>query len=352
MIERLELIKERFNEINEELLKPEVLSDFNKQKKLSKEKGSLEETVNKYEEYKKLTLEIEGLKSLVNDPEMHEIALLELDEKQEMLSNLTKELELLLLPKDENDSKDIIMEIRGAAGGDEANIFAGDLFRMYNKYAEKNGWKIEVTHEVEGEAGGFSTIEYTIRGNNVYSKLKFESGVHRVQRVPETETQGRIHTSTATVLVMPEVEDIDVDVKAEDIRVDVYRSSGKGGQGVNTTDSAVRLTHIPTGIVVTCQNERSQIKNKERAMVVLKSRIYDMMKQKQESDVGSARKSMVGTGDRSEKIRTYNYPQNRVTDHRINFSIMELDRVMEGNIDPIIEALITEDQRRKIEGNE
>ena len=352
MIERLEIIKARYNEINEELLKPEILSDFSKQKKLSKEKGAIEEVVSKYEKYQSLVNEIDGLKTLVNDPEMHEIAILELDGKQEELASLTKEIELLLLPKDENDSKDIIMEIRGAAGGDEANIFAGDLFRMYNKYAEKNGWKIEVTHDVEGMSGGFSTIEYTIRGNNVYSKLKFESGVHRVQRVPETETGGRIHTSTATVLVMPEVEDIDVEVKQEDIRVDVYRSSGKGGQGVNTTDSAVRITHIPTGIVVTCQNERSQIKNKERAMVVLKSRIYDMMKQKQESDVGSARKSMVGTGDRSEKIRTYNYPQNRVTDHRINYSIMELDRVMEGNIDPIIDALIIEDQRRKIEGNE
>ena len=352
MIERLEIIKQRYDEINEELLKPEVLSDFSKQKKLSKEKGSIEEVVNKYDEYQKLIKEISDLKTLVNDPEMHEIAQMELDENQSRLAALTKEIELLLLPKDENDSKDIIMEIRGAAGGDEANIFAGDLFRMYNKYAEKNGWKIEVTHDVEGEAGGFSTIEYTIRGNNVYSKLKFESGVHRVQRVPETETGGRIHTSTATVLVMPEVEDIDVEVKPEDVRVDVYRSSGKGGQGVNTTDSAVRLTHIPTGIVVTCQNERSQIKNKERAMVVLKSRIYDMLLQKQENDVGSARKSMVGTGDRSEKIRTYNYPQNRVTDHRINFSLMELDRVMEGNIDPIIEALITEDQRRKIEGTD
>ena len=352
MVERLEIIKQRYDEINAELLKPEVLSDFNKQKKLSKEKGSIEEIVGKYEIYTSLVKEIADLKTLINDPEMHEIAIQELEEKQNEFNSLVKEIELLLLPKDENDSKDIIMEIRGAAGGDEANIFAGDLFRMYNKYAEKNGWKIEVTHEVEGEAGGFSTIEYTIRGNNVYSKLKFESGVHRVQRVPETETAGRIHTSTATVLVMPEVDDIDIDVKWEDVRVDVYRSSGKGGQGVNTTDSAVRLTHIQTGIEVTCQNERSKIKNKERAMVVLKSRIYDMMKSKQENDVGSARKSMVGTGDRSEKIRTYNYPQNRVTDHRINFSIMELDRVMEGNIDPIIEALITEDQRRKLEGNE
>lgn len=352
MIDRLELLTNRYNEINEELLNPEVLSNFSMQKKLSKEKSSIEDAVNKYAEYKNVINEIEGLKELVLDPEMQEIARLELDTKKEELEKITKELEILLLPKDENDGKDIIMEIRGAAGGDEANIFAGDLIRMYSKYAEKVGWKIEVTHAIEGEAGGFSTIECSIKGDNVYSKLKFESGVHRVQRVPETETAGRIHTSTATVLVMPEVEDVDIEIKPEDIRVDVYRSSGKGGQGVNTTDSAVRVTHIPTGIVVTCQNERSQIKNKERALVVLKSRLYDAEKQKQNNETGSARKSMIGTGDRSEKIRTYNYPQNRVTDHRINFSLMELDRVMEGNIDPIIEALITEDQRRKMEGNE
>lgn len=352
MIERLELLTNRYNEINEELLNPEILSDFKKQKKLSQEKSTIEEVVNKYSEYKLTKYEIEGLKELILDPEMHDIAQIELDEKKELLEKLTKEIEILLLPKDENDGKDIIMEIRGAAGGDEANIFAGDLIRMYTRYAEKNNWKIEVNHAVEGEAGGFSTIECSIKGNNVYSKLKFESGVHRVQRVPETETAGRIHTSTATVLVMPEVEDVDIEIKPEDVRVDVYRSSGKGGQGVNTTDSAVRVTHIPTGIVVTCQNERSQIKNKERAMVVLKSRLYDAEKQKQNSETGTARKTMIGTGDRSEKIRTYNYPQNRVTDHRINFSIMELDRVMEGNIEPIIEALITEDQRRKMEGNE
>ena len=349
MIERLELLTSRYNELNDELLSPEVLSDFNKQKKLSKEKSSIEEVVLKYAKYKEIETEIANLKTLVNDPEMHEMVMMELDEKHEQLDNLKKEIEILLLPKDENDGKDIIMEIRGAAGGDEANIFAGNLFRMYSRYAEKNGWKIEVTHEIEGTSGGFSQIEYSIKGDNVYSKLKFESGVHRVQRVPETETQGRIHTSTATVLVMPEVEDVDIEIKPEDIRVDVYRSSGKGGQGVNTTDSAVRLTHIPTGIVVTCQNERSQIKNKERAMVVLKSKIYDQAQQKQDAETGSVRKNMIGTGDRSEKIRTYNYPQNRVTDHRINFSVMELDRVMDGALDSIIEALITEDQRRKME---
>ena len=349
MIERLELLTSRYNELNDELLNPEVLSDFNKQKKLSKEKSSIEEVVLKYAKYKEIENEIADLKTLVNDPEMHEMVMMELDEKHEQLDNLKKEIEILLLPKDENDGKDIIMEIRGAAGGDEANIFAGDLFRMYSRYAEKNGWKIEVTHEIEGTSGGFSQIEYSIKGDKVYSKLKFESGVHRVQRVPETETQGRIHTSTATVLVMPEVEDVDIEIKPEDIRVDVYRSSGKGGQGVNTTDSAVRLTHIPTGIIVTCQNERSQIKNKERAMVVLKSKIYDQAQQKQDAETGSVRKNMIGTGDRSEKIRTYNYPQNRVTDHRINFSVMELDRVMDGALDSIIEALITEDQRRKME---
>ena len=334
------------------MLNPEVLSDFSKQMKLSKEKSGIEPSVMKYDELKKVTSEIEELKSLVNDPEMHEIASMELDEKHALLEKIKSELEILLLPKDENDGKDIIMEIRGAAGGDEANIFAGDLFRMYSRYAEKNNWKIEVSIEEEGTSGGFSQIEFLVKGDNVYSKLKFESGVHRVQRVPETETQGRIHTSTATVLVMPEVDDVDVEIKPEDVRVDVYRSSGKGGQGVNTTDSAVRVTHIPTGIVVTCQNERSQIKNKARAMVVLKSRIYDMQQQEKNKAAGSARKSMIGTGDRSEKIRTYNYPQNRVTDHRINFSIMELDRVMDGNIEPIIEALIAEDTRIKMENAE
>ena len=264
--------------------------------------------------------------------------------------NLVKELELLLIPKDENDGKNIIMEIRGAAGGDEANIFAGDLFRMYSKYAEKNGWKIEISNEEPGTSGGYSQIEFSVKGENVYSKLKWESGSHRVQRVPATETQGRVHTSTATVLVMPEPDDIDFELDMNEVRVDITRSSGCGGQGVNTTDSAVRLTHIPTGIIVYSQTERSQIKNKEIAIKILKARLYDKMLQEQLEEEGKERRSKIGTGDRSEKIRTYNYPQNRVTDHRINFSVMNLDKVMEGNLDEIINALITEDQRMKLEG--
>ena len=241
------------------------------------------------------------------------------------------------------------MEIRGAAGGDEANIFAGDLYRMYTRYAEKNNWKIEVLHEIEGSAGGYSQIEFMIRGENVYSKLKFESGSHRVQRVPVTEAGGRVHTSTATVLVMPEVNINDVEIKETDLKIDVYHSSGAGGQSVNTSNSAVRITHIPTNTIVTCQVERSQLKNKEKAMKMLAAKLHDAALAEKEQQVGESRKK-IGTGDRSEKIRTYNYPQNRVTDHRINFSIMELDRVMEGNLDPIIEALITEDQRLKLAG--
>ena len=242
------------------------------------------------------------------------------------------------------------MEIRGAAGGDEANIFAGDLFRMYSYYAEANGWKIEVIHQIEGASGGFSQIEFMVKGANVYSKLKYESGSHRVQRIPSTETQGRVHTSTATVLVMPEIETVNIDIKESDLKIDVYHSSGAGGQSVNTANSAVRITHIPTGVVVTCQTERSQLRNKERAMNLLKIKINDELMHKQESEVGATRKSKIGTGDRSEKIRTYNYPQNRVTDHRINFSTMTLDRVMDGELEPIIEALITEDLKLKLAG--
>ena len=350
MIERLELIKARYNELESELQNPEIMSDYSMLKKLSKEHSDLEITVKKYEELIKTEEEIKGLKEMSNDPEMVDLVSEELENNEIKKENLVKELELLLIPKDENDGKNIIMEIRGAAGGDEANIFAGDLFRMYSKYAEKNGWKIEISNEEPGTSGGYSQIEFSVKGENVYSKLKWESGSHRVQRVPATETQGRVHTSTATVLVMPEPDDIDFELDMNEVRVDITRSSGCGGQGVNTTDSAVRLTHIPTGIIVYSQTERSQIKNKEIAIKILKARLYDKMLQEQLEEEGKERLSKIGTGDRSEKIRTYNYPQNRVTDHRINFSVMNLDKVMEGNLDEIINALITEDQRMKLEG--
>lgn len=350
MIERLELIKARYNELESELQNPEIMSDYSMLKKLSKEHSDLEITVKKYEELIKIEEEIKGLKEMSNDPEMVDLVSEELESNEIKKENLVKELELLLIPKDENDGKNIIMEIRGAAGGDEANIFAGDLFRMYSKYAEKNGWKIEISNEEPGTSGGYSQIEFSVKGENVYSKLKWESGSHRVQRVPATETQGRVHTSTATVLVMPEPDDIDFELDMNEVRVDITRSSGCGGQGVNTTDSAVRLTHIPTGIIVYSQTERSQIKNKEIAIKILKARLYDKMLQEQLEEEGKERRSKIGTGDRSEKIRTYNYPQNRVTDHRINFSVMNLDKVMEGNLDEIINALITEDQRMKLEG--
>lgn len=350
MKERLETIITKYEDLKQELTKPEVLADYNKLRTLSKEQKDLESIVTKYKEYLASEKNIEDAKILANDPEMHELAEETLAEETANKERLEKELELMLIPKDPNDDKNIIMEIRGAAGGDEANIFAGDLFRMYSKYAEKQNWKIEILHEVEGSAGGYSQIEFMIRGENVYSKLKFESGSHRVQRVPVTETQGRVHTSTATVLVMPEVNVDDVEIKESDLKIDVYHSSGAGGQSVNTSNSAVRITHIPTNTVVTCQIERSQLKNKEKAMKMLAAKLQDAAEAKAEAELGQNRKK-IGTGDRSEKIRTYNYPQNRITDHRINFTIMELDRVMEGNLDPVIEALINEDQRLKLLGD-
>ncbi len=352
MEKRLETILEKYESITKQLMDPEVMSNFNEVKRLSKEQSDLKEIVEKYEEYKKIKENIDGSKQLMDDPDLKEMAELEFQENTERLSKITEELEFLLIPKDENDGKNVIMEIRGAAGGDEANIFAGDLLRMYTYYAEKNGWKLEINHELPGTSGGFSQVECMIKGENVYAKLKYESGAHRVQRVPVTETQGRVHTSTATVLVMPEVEDVDIEIKESDLKIDVYHSSGAGGQSVNTSNSAVRITHLPTNTVVTCQNERSQMKNKDKAMKILKIKLYDDMQSKKEAAVGSERKSKIGSGDRSEKIRTYNYPQNRVTDHRINFSIMELDRVMDGGVEPIIEALITEDLKRKLAGEE
>ena len=350
MFNRLDAIEEKYNELTKDLSNPEILNDFNKVKELSKEQSDLEETVKTYQKYKQAKNNLEEAKVMENDPELREIALEEIDNLTNVIDKLYHELEVLLVPKDENDGKNVIMEIRGAAGGDEANIFAGDLFRMYSYYAEANGWKIEVIHALEGTSGGYSQIEFMVKGANVYSKLKYESGSHRVQRVPVTETQGRVHTSTSTVLVMPEVDNVNIDIKESDLKIDVYHSSGAGGQSVNTANSAVRITHIPTGVVVTCQNERSQLKNKEQAMKVLKSKIYEDLQKKQNAEIEDERRSKIGTGDRAEKIRTYNYPQNRVTDHRINLTIMQLDRIMQGKLDEIIEALINEDQRRKLAG--
>ena len=351
MLERLEIIKNRYEELNKQLLDPSILSDINKTREISKEAASLEDTVICFNKYKKVLADIDAAKDMLKDPEMAEFAKEELEGFDALKSDLEKQLEILLIPKDPNDGKNVIVEIRGAAGGDEANIFAGDLYRMYLKYAEKEGWKVEVLEEEHSEGGGFPLISFMVKGKNVYSKLKYESGAHRVQRVPVTETQGRIHTSTATVLVMPEAEELDFQLDMSEVRIDITRSSGCGGQGVNTTDSAVRVTHIPTGTIVYCQVGRSQIQNKEMALNTLKTRLYNMKMQEKEEKEGAERRSKIGTGDRSEKIRTYNYPQNRVTDHRIGFTLMQLDRVMEGELEPIIEALITEDQKRQLEGN-
>ena len=352
MKERLEAIEEKYIEITQKLSDSEVLKDIKKVAELSKEQASLKEPYEAYQKLKKIEEDLEESKELIKDPELGDFAKEEITRLTAEEEELEKDIEVMLLPKDPNDDKNVIVEIRGAAGGDEANIFAGDLYRMYTKYAEKQGWKIEVLTEEHSDAGGFPLVEFMVKGNMVYSKLKYESGSHRVQRVPVTETQGRVHTSTATVLVMPEAEEVDVDINPSDLRIDVYRSSGAGGQGVNTTDSAVRITHIPTGTVVTSQNERSQIQNKERCMQVLRARLYEMKIQEQEEKLGAERRSKIGTGDRSEKIRTYNYPQNRVTDHRIGYTTKNLDKVMEGNLEDIIDALITEDQNRKLRGEE
>ncbi len=352
MEERLKMMEARYQEIGKMLESPEVASDVKRLTVLMKEMRSLEKPVNLYHEYKDVLNQIDELEILKNenDLEIRELALADLEEKKARKQELEDEIKILLIPKDPNDEKNVIMEIRGAAGGDEANIFAGDLFRMYSKYAESKGWKIEITNALPADLGGFSQIEYIVKGENAYSFLKYESGAHRVQRVPVTETQGRVHTSTATVLVMPEAEEVDCDLDMNDVRIDITRSSGCGGQGVNTTDSAVRLTHIPTGIVVYSQTERSQIKNKEKAIKILQTRLYDLKMQERDAELGAERRSKIGTGDRSEKIRTYNYPQNRVTDHRIGFTLNTLDRIMQGDIDKVIEALITEDQNRKLRG--
>ena len=352
MIDRLEATLKRYNEIISELSTPEVIQDIKKMTELSREQTRLTETVELYKKYKKLVDNIEDDKELLKDLELGEFAKEELNHLNKEKEEIEDKFRVLLLPHDPNDEKNVIVEIKGAAGGDEANIFAGDLFDMYTKYAGREGWQIDVTNSIEGAAGGFTNIEFMVKGESVYSKLKYESGAHRVQRVPATESQGRVHTSTATVLVMPEADDFDFELDESEVRIDITRSSGCGGQGVNTTDSAVRLTHIPTGIIVYSQTERSQIKNKEKAFKILKTRLYDLKLREKEEAEGAVRRSKIGTGDRSEKIRTYNYPQNRLTDHRIGFTSMNLDRIMDGDLGVVIEALINEDQKRKLEGEE
>ena len=350
MNERLMMIEKRYNEISEMLQSGEVVKDVKKMTALMKEMRSLEKIVEVYREYVNNQNQIEDLKVLVKDDsdEIRELAEMELEEAIEKDKKYEEELKILLIPKDPNDEKNVIMEIRGAAGGDEANIFAGDLFRMYSRYAEAKGWKIEVTNAIASDLGGFSQIEFMVNGENAYSFLKYESGAHRVQRVPETESAGRIQTSTATVLVMPEAEEVDVELDMNDVRIDIFCASGPGGQCVNTTKSAIRVTHMPTGLVVSCQDGKNQHENKANALKVLKARLYDkIMSDKAEAE-GKERMSKIGHGDRSEKIRTYNYPQNRVTDHRIGFTIQQLDRVMEGKIDSVIDALILEDQKRSL----
>lgn len=352
MFERLQAVEDRYDQLNELLSDPDVVSDMKKLRDYSKEQSGLQETVEAYREYKNAMTEQKNAKEMLNEPlddEMKELVKMELSELEEKIEALEAQLKILLVPKDPNDSKNVIMEIRGAAGGDEAALFAGNLFRMYSRYAEMNNWKVDVMDASPTELGGFKEIIFMINGEGAYSKLKFENGAHRVQRVPETESGGRIHTSTATVAVLPEAEDVDIEILREDLKIDTYRSSGAGGQHVNTTDSAVRITHLPTGIIVSMQDEKSQIKNREKAMKVLKARVYDAAQQEAQAEYAASRKSAVGTGDRSERIRTYNFPQNRVTDHRIGLTIQKLDQIIEGKLDEVVEALILEEQAKRLE---
>lgn len=351
MLDRLEAMEKRCEEIDQLLCEEDVVSNVEKLTALNKERAGMTEVVEAYKKYKKMVSDMNDSEIMAgdSDPEIAEFAKESLKELKVSTEELYGKMKIMLLPKDPNDDKNIVCEIRGAAGGDEANIFAGDLFRMYLHYAEKQGWKISVLESSPSEAGGYSQIVFSVKGKDVYSKLKFESGAHRVQRVPVTEASGRIQTSTATVLVMPEAEAVDVEIRNEDLKIDTYRSQGAGGQNVNKTESAVRITHIPTGIVVSCQIERSQIQNREIAMQMLRSKMLAQKQAEQDEKIGNERRLKVGTGERSEKIRTYNYPQNRVTDHRIGYTIQKLDRIIEGDLDDIITALINADQQDKME---
>ena len=355
MFDKLQSAEARYEEISLMLGQPDVINDKDKYRKLMKEYSHMEELILAYREYKKVSSDIEEAKMLLQDKldnDFKELVEEELRSLQERFGELEKNLRILLLPKDPNDDKNVIIEIRAGAGGEEAALFAAVLFRMYSKYAEKNAWKTEVMDSNETEIGGFKEIVFSIEGDGAYSKLKFESGVHRVQRIPSTEANGRIHTSTVTVAVLPEVEDVDVTINASDLRIDTYRASGAGGQHINKTDSAIRITHLPTGIVVSCQDERSQYKNKDKAMKVLRSKLYEIAQEEQNSMVAKERKNQVGTGDRSERIRTYNYPQGRVTDHRIGLTLYKLDDFFNGDMQELIDALITTSQAMKLESGE
>ncbi|TCP20242.1 peptide chain release factor 1 (bRF-1) [Scopulibacillus darangshiensis] len=352
MLDRLQSLEDRYDKLNQLLSDPEVISDTKKLREYSKEQADLEETVQTYRRYKEIDGELTDAKAMLDDKldaDMREMVRAEISELEDEKTNLEERLKVLLIPKDPNDDKNVIVEIRGAAGGDEAALFAGDLFKMYSRYAETQGWKPEVIEASQNEVGGYKEIIFMVNGKGAYSKLKYENGAHRVQRVPETESGGRIHTSTATVAVLPEAEEVEIDIHEKDIRVDTFASSGPGGQSVNTTMSAVRLTHEPTGIVVSCQDEKSQIKNKEKAMKVLRARIYDKFQKEAQEEYAANRKSAVGTGDRSERIRTYNFPQSRVTDHRIGLTLQKLDQILMGKLDDIIDALIVEEQAKMIE---
>lgn len=351
MFDRLQAAENRYEEINHKLSDPAVIENQNEYRKLMKEHAELQELVSKYGEYKKVNQEITDAKELLNeklDKDFRDMVESELKEAEIKFEEIKKEIKILLLPKDPNDDKNVIVEIRGGAGGDEAALFAGVLFRMYTKYAERCGWKTEMLDSNPTEIGGFKEVVFAIEGNGAYSRLKFESGVHRVQRIPETEANGRIHTSTVTVAVLPEVEEVDVEINPNDLRIDTYRASGAGGQHINKTESAIRITHMPTGIVVSCQDQRSQHKNRDKAMRILRSKLYEMAQEQQSSEIAQARKTQVGTGDRSERIRTYNYPQGRITDHRIGLTLYKIDSILEGDLDEVIDALITTSQAERL----
>ena len=352
MFEKLEAVEKRYDELTQMISDPAVIANQSEWQKLMKEHANIEEIVLKFREYKKVKQSMEEAQELMQDPEMKELAEAEYYGAKEELPKIEEELKFLLIPKDPDDDKNIMCEIRAGAGGEEAALFAGTLFRMYTMYAEKKHWKLEIMNENETGLGGYKEISFMITGKGVYSRLKFESGVHRVQRVPDTESSGRIHTSTATVAVLPVVEDVEIEVNPADIKMEVFRASGAGGQHINKTSSAVRLIHEPTGIVVECQTERSQFQNKDNAMKMLRTKLYEIEKQKQDSEVANARKSQVGSGDRSEKIRTYNYPQGRITDHRIGMSIYQMENFLNGDIDEMIDNLIAADRAERLKGEE